>query len=257
MTAPRVCVIDQDNVRASMGWPSGYDFRAAVIAWAASQGAAATADLTIISVDERHKRLPGHEQQHCSQLAGDAVLACFSGPRWRADDLIARDVEWWMRRLPGSPVWVVSSDKQVRRRCRDAQRRVGAAADGLVSFEGGEPFGMLLPRTASRPRELQPPPEPPGPPEPESAAEPAVASLPESAPMELDAPIDAPEPAMGPGPRAGEPAPTASVHPLARQIETFISWISLQPRPTTTAFEAAHAGEIQRRGSKRKLGQKR
>ncbi len=148
-----VVVIDQDNVRASMRWPAPRDFRDAVCRWANSTPGA----LVLIAVDER-RRAPSRPQQQQQQQQGDglrpgvherqrclplsnSVLATFSGPRWCADDVIARDTEWWLRKCSGCRVLVVSSDRQVRRRCREAQQRLGA---GALSFETGEALGMQL-----------------------------------------------------------------------------------------------------------------
>ena len=47
---------------------------------------------------------------------GPRVVVSYSGAKLSADDLIARDCEWWGARGDVSTLLVISSDKLVRRR---------------------------------------------------------------------------------------------------------------------------------------------
>ena len=223
-----VVLIDQDNCRAACNWPAGRAMRDRICLWAGaarrSRDPAAADAVVVVEVDERRKA-PRGEQAEARQRArplGEGVVAAFSGPRWRADDCIVRDLEWWLG-FPGvESVLCVTSDKQVRRRCSEARQRLasrsGGAVDlGRVRFETGEAFALQLPPPPSTPH--------------------ATSHGDAEAPLAL-------APAV-PGTAGGA-------------IARFAHWIETeQPGPQRTAFEAAHAGSIDRRGSKRKLGSRR
>jgi hypothetical protein len=134
-----VVLIDQDNVRAAAGWPDARSFRQSVLLWAKDYCGANTA--VILEVDElKHKKSRPTAQR--AQMLDERVAATFLGPRWRADDGLVRDVEWWMPR--SSAVLVVSSDKLVRRRCADVKQRLSDPSCQL-RYETGEAFAMQLP----------------------------------------------------------------------------------------------------------------
>ena len=98
--------------------------------------------------------------------ADDRGLGCKllngrSGPRWKADDTIARDAVWWIGHSEAA-VQIVSEDKQVRKRCREAVRLFEAnGADGIAArsvqgrlrFESSQTFSYAL-----QPQHASPPP---------------------------------------------------------------------------------------------------
>lgn len=215
-------IIDQDNVRAAMGWLAGRDFRECVRRWVAAQP---PGTLALVEVDEgkRSERSGPHVR-----LDGDLSLVIYSGPRWRADDGIVRDVEWWMAKLDASAnVLVVSSDKLVRRRCADVKSRLGF--QGRLRYESGEAFGYLLPVSASSVSEAAAP----------------TASSDEAATVTVSV---AELPAV-------EASPAGVDASLAHARQGFLRWVNeTQPRPSQTASAFVHAGAQQRRGSKRRLG---
>ena len=234
---PAMCslvIVDQDNVRAAMGWPSGKEFRERCLRWAAAQRAPM---ILLIEVDEgrRSERSGPH-----ARLVGQHALVVYSGPRWRADDGIVRDVEWWLPRLDAaSSVLVVSADKLVRRRCADVKQRVAARA-GRVRFESGEAFGYTLPDKEGGPRE--------------QAADAPPTPAEDGEPTDVQA-----KPLDGQGTSAALPPPAAA--PVAELCQAFLVWINeTQPRPTHTASTFVHGarlqlpGQPQKRGSKRRLG---
>lgn len=153
MQAQHVVLIDQDNVRAASGWPVAHAFRERVVVWAKSATAGGPAAV-IIEVDEKHRHQRGSSQQHAERKAqrthaiGEHVVANFLGSMWRADDGIVRDVEWWLRRPEVTSVLVISSDKQVRRRCSEVKQRLGndgAVVPTRLRFDTSEAFGLMLP----------------------------------------------------------------------------------------------------------------
>ena len=229
MQTQHVVLIDQDNVRAASGWPVPHAFRERVVVWAKSAAAGGPAAV-VIEVDEKtkHKQRKGSSQQHTERKAqrthaiGKHVVANFLGSMWRADDGIVRDVEWWLRRPEVTSVLVISSDKQVRRRCSEVKQRLGndgAAAPSRLRFDTSEAFGLMLPSLPAA----------------------AAAAAAPAAPA-------APAPAM--------------VAPPNGALGEFIRWIEEdKPGPTLTASDVVHAGErsrLQKIGKpKRKLGVKR
>ena len=143
-----VVLIDQDNVRAASGWPVAHAFRERVVVWAKSAAAGGPAAV-IIEVDEKHKRKSSSERKpQRTHTIGEGVVANFLGTMWRADDGIVRDAEWWLRRSEVTAVLVISSDKQVRRRCSEVKQRLGndaTAAPSRLRFDTSEAFGLMLP----------------------------------------------------------------------------------------------------------------
>ncbi len=131
-------LIDQDNVRAAMGRQPGAAFRERVRRWGAAQP---IPTLVLVEVDEskRSERAGVH-----ARLDDDRNVVLFSGPRWRADDGIVRDLEWWLPRIgPQSAVLVVSSDKLVKRRCNEVKQRLAPTC--RLRYEMAESFGFQIP----------------------------------------------------------------------------------------------------------------
>ena len=139
----RVIVLDQDNARASAGWPHQKEFRERVArCFALDPGHVNT--LVVIAVDERRRGKTGNDDPPPpvrARTIGNRVVVAFSGPRMRADDLIARDIEWFGKRADVESILVVSSDKLVRRRCGEIRTRV---RELQMRFETGEAFAMAL-----------------------------------------------------------------------------------------------------------------
>ena len=135
-------LIDQDNVRAAMGRFPGAAFRERVRQWAAAQP---EPTLVLVEVDEgKHSDRAGVH----ARLDDERNVVLFSGPRWRADDGIVRDVEWWLPRMaPTGVVLVVSSDKLVKRRCSEVRQRL--APSGRIRYESAEGFGFQFPAISS------------------------------------------------------------------------------------------------------------
>ena len=146
----QIVLIDQDNVRAASVWPVAHAFRERVVVWAKSAAAGSPAAV-IVEVDEKHKRKgssAGERKPQRTHTVGECVVANFLGTKWRADDGIVRDVEWWLRRSEVTSVLVISSDKQVRRRCSEVKQRLGndaTAAPSRLRFDTSEAFGLMLP----------------------------------------------------------------------------------------------------------------
>ena len=139
-----VVLVDQDNVRAGMGWPAGQDFRQRVCAWAA---ALPVETIVIIEVDERKR-----SESRCPrarQVKESCVLIVYSGAQWRADDGIVRDAEWWLSQQHVANVQAITSDKLVRRRCSDVKHRLGCEVK--LRFESAEAFGFGLPAVPELP----------------------------------------------------------------------------------------------------------
>eukprot|EP00966_Prymnesium_polylepis_P182669 4232203-Prymnesium_polylepis.2 len=145
--AKSVVLIDADNVRGSMGWPPTSAFRSAVCRWAKRE-LDSSETLAIVEADGRTER-----QHACIAEGADGVLCTFSGTRWKADDTVVRDCGWWLTEGAACVV-VVSSDKQLRRRCREAAGTVEASlraagsssrAQGRLRFESSEAFASALP----------------------------------------------------------------------------------------------------------------
>lgn len=228
MSSVNVVIVDQDNVRASAGWPNAKDFRERVLTWARSS--AAGDPTVIVEVDEKTHKKPcsssiaagsscDHRQR--ARPIGERTIANFLGPKWRADDGIVRDAEWWLRRPETASVLVISSDKQVRRRCSEVKQRVNNIATSApkLRFETNEAFAMLLPAMPHA-----------------STASTASTVAPTTRP----------------------PAVTLQTGALAE----FAQWITEeQPGPLFTASDIVHAGERARLAKigkpKRKLGVKR
>ena len=141
-----VVFVDADNVRASMGWPGSLVFRQAVQRWAMSSSSSGPDQLVIIGVDGRTER------QHAFEMeGGGSVLVTFSGARWKADDTIVRDVAWWLGSCSAS-LLVVSSDKLLRKRCREQAQLVGTGGVGTrLRFETGDAFACCLSLAAQPP----------------------------------------------------------------------------------------------------------
>ena len=139
--AESVVLIDADNVRASMGWPTSALFRNTVFRWAQHQRQVTPHVLVVIAVDGRT------EKQHaCVAKEVEGVLLTFSGARCKADDTIARDCSWWMAESEAR-VLVISSDKQLRKRCREAVSfaEMSRRAAGRLRLENSEAFASVLP----------------------------------------------------------------------------------------------------------------
>jgi hypothetical protein len=137
-----ITILEQDNIRGAMGWPVGREFRACVARWAASRPDGVR---VVIEIDERRRHTStqsSSQNPRASCFSGGRVVAVYSGSRMRADDSIVRDTEWWLARSDVARVLVVSSDKLVRRRCREARDRVGGGK--LVTFESGDAFASQL-----------------------------------------------------------------------------------------------------------------
>ena len=232
----RIILIDQDNVRASMGWPPARAFRDR-LAHNHSLDPMHASTAMIIEVDERrHSSGNGRDNQSANlrarQIAPHVVIS-FSGPRLRADDLIARDVEYWGRQPSVTEVLVVSSDKLVRRRCGEAKAR--ARNDLRLRFETGEAFALLMPPEAAATSGGGGTVAPRAPP---TEAAPAASDA-EAAPANISAVA----------------ATTASVSALASAAAEFAAWVEReQPGPSKSAQDVSMAGEKSRKGNKRKLG---
>ena len=213
LSQPRVFIIDQDNVRATMGWPASRDFRERVYRWMAAQK---RPPLTLIEVDERQRsdRSGPHAARH-----GNRLIVVYSGPRWRADDGIVRDVEWWIPKLAADfMVTVVSSDKLVRRRCREVQQRVAPKA--RLRFECAESYGFMLPSPDGLPQ--------------------LEAAPPKELPTEVASCSSAP--------REGASPPSELLFESGLP-ETYVTWINeTHPRPSQTASMFVHGGTLQRHG---------
>ena len=136
-----VVLLDQDNVRAAMGWPGSRAFRNRVCRWAMDRG-----EVVVVEVDERQRS--ERQRPHAHTLTHPRVCAVFTGALWRADDGIVRDVEWWLSRPQTKSALVISSDKLVRRRCAEVKQRVCAQQAKSLRFDTGESFAFLL-RNAS------------------------------------------------------------------------------------------------------------
>ena len=133
----QVWLIDADNVRALLGWPPTDAFRARVLRWLGPQ----PATLAILAADRRGER------PSASRVAPRLVLTLPGGPRCKkADDSITRDLEWWLGQRRAARVTVVTSDRLLRRRCRDVAHTLGAAR---LRFEGSDAFAYSLPEAAT------------------------------------------------------------------------------------------------------------
>ena len=153
-TSFRVVLIDQDNVRAAAGWPDARLFRDRVTLWAK---ACSEPTVIVVEVDEKKKQSSSNKKQKGSlsehrqrtRAIGANVVANFLGPRWQADDGIVRDLEWWLLQQQGAltGLLIVSSDRQVRRRCSEVKQRLPASA--AVRYETGDAFALALPPLAS------------------------------------------------------------------------------------------------------------
>ena len=239
MDASKKCeivIIDQDNARASAGWPVARAFRDRVNrAYALDPRHSRT--VVIIAVDERRnggkRGAADGERQHvrCHSIS-PRIVAAFSGQRYRADDLIARDAEWWSSRAEVASVLAVSSDKLVRRRCNEIKSRSNGC--GRVRFETGEHFAVLLPAEGAAP--IAP-----------TAPTASIAAEASTSAATTDAPADA---------MATAATASAIAGSIDAIVKEYIGWVQTeQPGPAKTASDVAHAGEKARQvGKKRKLG---
>ena len=234
-SSSRIILVDQDNVRASAGWPPARAFRDR-LARAHLLDPIHSYTAMIVEVDER-RHSTGNSCDNNQSVSLRArhiaphVALSFSGPRLRADDLIARDVEYWGRQPSVTDVLVVSSDKLVRRRCGEAKNRVGGHL--RLRFETGEAFAMLMPSEAgATPCADAPPSAPPA----EAATDAANVEAPPAG-TAADAPI------------------AATAAGLASAVAEFVAWVERkQPGPSKSAQDVSMAGEKSRKGNKRKLG---
>ena len=135
-----VVLLDQDNIRASAGWPPAKPFRERIGRYYALHDP--TKKIVIIAVDEHKRSSDGDAAPIRARQLGPRVVAAFSGPKYRADDLIARDCEWWSKRPEVSDILVVSSDKLVRKRCGEVKNR---HRELRLRFDTGEAFALMLP----------------------------------------------------------------------------------------------------------------
>ena len=244
-----VVLVDQDNCRASAGWPPAKAFRERLNRLYALDPRHANTAM-VIAVDERRhsgKADGGTAPRVRARQLGPRVVVAYSGPRHRADDLIARDCEWWGARPDVAELLIVSSDKLVRRRCNEVKRRCGEARrqacggqDVRLRFETGEAFVLLLP------------------PEREAGA----AVLAESHPTPTDpaaTTMDNAAPERSAGASGTEELTSRQAGGgIGGAIVEYVAWIeSEQPGPQKSAADVALAGEMSRRGSKRKLGVRR
>ena len=221
-------ILDQDNARACMGWVPGRQFRDAVCCWASAQSPSL---LVIIEIDEGKHKGSTEERKapRARSLVGDRVLAVYSGSRWRADDGVVRDTEWWLSRPSTANLLVVTSDKLVRRRCNEAKQR--ATPQARVRFESSEAFSMLL-------RDPAPDPAPP----PDHMAASGV----DAAPMSTSQ--------LSPGaPVSGTDAQLSAAGVNSPMCE-FLAWINEEcPGPQRTASQVVHGGAPRvQRGTKRR-----
>ena len=139
--ALHIVLIDQDNVRASLGWPSAKPFRERLLRTYALD-AQHRDTVLVIHVDERRHKHPPPSGGVRAYVLGSRAATSFAGAHFRADDLIARDCEWWGARPDVASVLIVSSDKLVRRRCNEVKSRIAGLR---LRFETGEAFALLLP----------------------------------------------------------------------------------------------------------------
>ena len=237
--ATRIILIDQDNVRASAGWPNSRAFRDR-LARTHSLDPRQAHTAMIIEVDERRhtssKSADAPQRMRARQI-GPQIVISFSGPRLRADDLIARDVEYFAGQPDVVDVLVVSSDKLVRRRCNEARGR--ASSQLRLRFETGEAFALLMPpESASRGGSTSTCTSGGG-------AAPNMASTP---PSEVAAMVD----------EAVSDVTTPVASGLRVAVAEYAAWVEReQPQPQKSAQDVSMAGEKSRQGSKRKLGVRR
>lgn len=157
--AGRIVLCDADNVRGALGWPTSASFRNSVQRWASKS---VETSLVVIAGDGRKGA-----QHACAIDASYSVLRTFSGGRWKADDTIVRDVAWWLRKSSNLTICVISSDKQLRSRCRKAGNEAAAAGEGQkdevsmrqgavpkLVFESSETFACWLRFGTSSNREV-------------------------------------------------------------------------------------------------------
>ena len=132
-SALRVALIDAQNVRASMGWPPRERFYELARQWSRRAGDT----LGVVVLDG------GGPAQQVSRLDGSTLL-CASGPRWSADDVLARDTSWWLQSPAVTSVLVITSDKRLKARCRHAARHTAASAATRLRIETSEAFAAWL-----------------------------------------------------------------------------------------------------------------
>jgi hypothetical protein len=127
----RVALVDASNVRACMGRPPRERFYKLAQQWSQR-----TEDrLCVLALDG------GGPAQEASPLDA-CTLLCASGPRWSADDVLARDTSWWLQDPAVVSVLVVTSDKRLKARCRHAARCCDGAS--RLRIETSEAFAASL-----------------------------------------------------------------------------------------------------------------
>ena len=110
-------------VAATLELRGGYALapRGSTLAVATADGRVALVDVTETLAVSTVSEAKGHLFTDVVWDGADALIVAEGDSgrvsRWRADDGIVRDAEWWMRRPEVASVLVVSSDKVVRRRC--------------------------------------------------------------------------------------------------------------------------------------------
>lgn len=100
-------IVDVNNVRGKFGFGRAdtIAFCGAVNCWARANGLEGQVQL---AVDHGPRQ---------AVVSAAGSLFCFSGPRLEADDTIVFDIQWFLRKSL-SPVVVVTSDRDLKRRCR-------------------------------------------------------------------------------------------------------------------------------------------
>ena len=131
----RVVIVDADNVRATLSWPSRTVFQRRVAHWGSTEPVPTA---VILAVD-------GGSGNSAKLLSPNVVMT--TSGRWRADDTIVRDVGWLFANGQ-SDILVVSSDKLLRKRCRAARMQPGGQR---LRFEASEAFAGLLPAIGTAP----------------------------------------------------------------------------------------------------------
>ncbi|KAL1526509.1 hypothetical protein AB1Y20_015219 [Prymnesium parvum] len=226
----RIVLCDADNVRAGMGWPTCTAFRHAAYNWARRERASSPQTLLLIAADGRT------EAQHaCAAAEAEGVVLTFSGTRWKADDAIVRDCGWWLTHSEAG-LLVVSSDKQLRRRCREMESLARGSGGGRLRFESSEAFAFAL-RASSSTSRLE-----------EGAthllrtASAQASTTDGHSPSPWSLTFAAPYPQtttyVDTSPQCTE---SLGSDTLALLVNRFVSWIvSEQPRPARSAWEHVH-----------------
>lgn len=132
-TVSDVLFLDASNIRSSIG-ASNSAFNAAVQRWASESPVPGR--LIVIARDH------GGPASQVRPIDLNTFVSQ-SGPRWKADDTIVRDVGWWLEHSEAD-MQVVTTDKHLRKRCRERTRTVGATH--RLRLETSEGFASLLPK---------------------------------------------------------------------------------------------------------------